>query len=169
MPLGDSGSCMPRKGPVPSPAALGFHLHNGVRSGPALLGQALLLTPRLSFVAEVRRRSGALWFQCGGQCNACVPSLLGRRLPETLGQVLVGLEVSPWGAARGTGVPHAAPSALGTSAASSSPSLSFPQPRKRLLLRIGGSGGTEPRDAGVRLDPRSVAQGSCCVFWGINH
>lgn len=33
-----------------------------------------------------------------GQCNACPPSLLVKRLPETLGQALVGLEVTPMGA-----------------------------------------------------------------------
>lgn len=68
--------------------------------------------------------------QCDfGQCNACPPSLLVKRLLDALGHALVDVEVNR----HGVPVPIAQvslpipTSTLGPSAASSASSLSFPQ------------------------------------------
>lgn len=75
--------------------ALGSHSHDGVRSGPGHLGFAADCKAFLCGRGKERKRGGgAVWFHYRGECNACLPSLLGKMLPETLGQALVCLEGS---------------------------------------------------------------------------
>lgn len=185
LPLGDPGSFVPCKGPVPSPTALGSHSHDGVRSGPSHMGFAPASKAFIrSRGKEKKQGGGAVWFQRGGQCNVCLPSLLGKRLPTTLGQALVGLEVPPWGPAHGTSVvpPHTniyirtlcsllypipvLPPGSTVPPAGKSTSCSGLLSCRKLVPVVLSR--LCPGMLVCGWAPVSVAQGSCFVFWGIN-
>lgn len=102
LPLGDPGSFVPCKGPIPGPMALGSCSHD------ALVAWSLLLTEAFLHVWGEERKwgGGAAWFRCGGQHKPHLPSLLGKRLPKTPRVGTGGFGGCPhWEPAHGTGVP----------------------------------------------------------------
>lgn len=107
LPLGDPGSFVPCKGPVPGPMALGSCSHGGVTSGPRRVVSAADSEAFLHVWGEERKwGGGAAWFRCGGQHKPHLPSLLGKRLPETPRVGTGGFGGCPhWEPAHGTGVP----------------------------------------------------------------